>query len=196
MRNTIIASISAMAMLALVGCSSDSSTPMSADLGASSSRSAGQSEDRPAATIYDIAKAASEADTPQFTILVAALEATGLDAALDGKGQFTVFAPTDDAFAKLFANPDFPFTPEELLANTELLSTVLLYHVARGNRQSGDVVTSEQIRMMNGGFNDVEVNGGAFLRDASDLTEDAEIVTVDILARNGVIHVIDEVLLP
>ena len=128
---------------------------------------------------------------------MAALEATGLDMALDGMGQFTVFAPTDAAFGNLFSNPDFPFTPEEVLADTELLTNVLLYHVARGRRPAEDVVTSDQIRMMNGGFNQVMVDGmGAYLIDTSDITPDAQIITTDIMTSNGIIHVIDEVLLP
>lgn len=192
MRTFIIASLSAVAMLAM-GCSRDSSSPTSPDM-----TSAATFKKAPAAgpTIYDIAKAASEGATPEFTILVLALETAGLDKNLDGKGQYTVFAPTDAAFEKLFSNPNFPYTPAELLANKELLTTVLLYHVARGNRDSGDVVASEQIRMMAGAFTYPELNGGAFLRDTSDLTENAEIIQLDIPATNGVIHVIDEVLLP
>lgn len=191
---TTIALISVAATLALYGCGneSDSFTPAKVTAPTTSVMNAAPT----GPTIYDIAKTASTSGTPEFTVLVAALEATGLDLALDGKGQFTVFAPTDAAFNRLFSNPGFPYTPAQLLANKDLLTTVLLYHVARGNRESGDVVSSDQIRMMAHAFTYPEVNGGVFLRDTSDLTDTAEIKQVDIRASNGIIHVIDEVLLP
>jgi uncharacterized surface protein with fasciclin (FAS1) repeats len=197
MRSIVLSTaLVAIAAVMLAGCSSES-TNVTAPV-AENSLARGANE-RPSAdnTIYDIAKAASTGAEPEFTILVAALEAAGLDTALDGKGQFTVFAPTDAAFGKLFANPDFPLTPEELLANKELLTSVLLYHVARGNRDSGDVVSSSRIRMMAKSFTFPVLDAGSvYLRDTSALTDDAQIIKVDIPASNGVIHVIDEVLLP
>ena len=196
MRSKLFIILPAIAALAVVGCGDEASnltTPTAVPAGSPATME--EMNENP--TIYDIAKAASTAPTPEFTILVAALEATGLDAALDGKGKFTVFAPTDAAFGRLFANPGFPYTPTELLANTELLSTVLLYHVARGERPAEDVVSASRIRMMAAGFNFVELMGSdAYLRDGSDLTGNAQIVAVDVMASNGVIHVIDEVLLP
>ena len=196
MRSKLLVILPAVATLALMGCGENRTTPTTPGLETSGAKMALASESTEP-TIYEIAKAASQGSEPEFTILVAALEATGLDAALDGKGQFTVFAPTDAAFGRLFANPGFPYTPGELLANKELLSKVLLYHVARGQRLAADVVESEQIRMMSRGFNYVELSeAGAFLRDTSSLTENAQIVATDIMAGNGVIHVIDEVLLP
>jgi uncharacterized surface protein with fasciclin (FAS1) repeats len=117
-----------------------------------------------------------------FTTLVAALDAAGLVGTLNGKGQFTVFAPTDEAFAKLGLDAsNIGSLPKADLTN------ILLYHVARGERLSGDVVSASRIRMMNGGF--VFVSG-------TTLNSSSNIVAVDILASNGVIHVIDTVLLP
>lgn len=154
-------------------------------------------------TIADIAVGFTQAAEPQFTILVAALQAADLVEALSYKGQTTVFAPTDEAFAKLFANPDFPLTAEQLLApeNRELLTTVLLYHTVPGKRLSGDVLGSEEINMREGGFvYPVIENGSAYLMDGSDITPNARLLAeeelIDVIASNGVIHVIDEVLLP
>jgi uncharacterized surface protein with fasciclin (FAS1) repeats len=154
-------------------------------------------------TIADIAVDFATAPNPEFTILVAALQAADLVDALKTKGQTTVFAPTDAAFQKLFANPDFPFTPDQLLApeNREVLTAVLLYHLVPGKRLSGDVLESEQIRMRSGQFTFPMLDGGnAYLRDGSSITPDARLLAqeglIDVLASNGVIHVIDEVLLP
>jgi uncharacterized surface protein with fasciclin (FAS1) repeats len=101
-------------------------------------------------------------------------------ATLDGKGQFTVFAPTDDAFADLFAVVD----PSTLTADQ--VKDILLYHVARGNRDAADVTTSSQIRMLNGEF--AMVNGASIDGQA--------IIGVDNFVDNGVVHIVDGVLLP
>jgi len=146
-----------------------------------------------------VVDAATAPENPQFTVLLAAVQAAdpAVLEALSGKGQYTVFAPTDEAFAKLFANPDFPYTPEEVLGNQELVTQVLLYHVARGRRDSGDVVGSERVRTMQRGFLMPLVNDmGAYLVDGSGLTPNAMLGPVDIMASNGIVHVIDEVLLP
>ena len=137
------------------------------------------------------------ADQISDAVLDAVLAADPAVAAdLGAKGQRTVFAPTDAAFDALFANPDFPYSPEELLGDTELLTTVLLYHVSPGERFSGDVVSSDRVRMKAGGFTFPLVDGAPYLMDGSDITPNAEIVVVDIEASNGVIHVIDNVLVP
>lgn len=123
--------------------------------------------------------------TGEFSTLIAALQAADLVGALDGKGKFTVFAPTDAAFAELGLNAgNVGSLPRETL------STILLYHVARGNRLSQSVVGANQIRMLNGQFTDVSVS------DAGVFIDEAQIVTVDVVAGNGVIHIIDGVLLP
>jgi uncharacterized surface protein with fasciclin (FAS1) repeats len=154
-------------------------------------------------TIADIAVRLATGDDPEFTILVAALQAADLVEAVSYKGQLTVFAPTDAAFARLFANPKFPLTPEQLLApeNRETLTAVLLYHIAPGKRLSGDVLSSDQINMKASGKTFPFVNApNAYIRDGSDITPDARLLAqeglVDVIASNGVIHVIDEVLLP
>jgi uncharacterized surface protein with fasciclin (FAS1) repeats len=122
---------------------------------------------------------------PNFTTLVAALQAAGLVDVLNGNRQFTVFAPTDAAFAKLGLNAgNIGTLPKDQLTN------ILLYHVAPGERFANSVVNAKQIRMMNKQFTQVSVNSsGAFINDS-------QIVATDIDASNGVIHVIDTVLLP
>jgi uncharacterized surface protein with fasciclin (FAS1) repeats len=149
------------------------------------------------ATIYQIAK-----DNGSFTILVALLEQTGLDVALDGKGQYTVFAPTDAAFGDLIAaltaaNVDV----EALLSDNDFVTDVLLYHVTGGRRFSNSVVKSSEpkaIEMLNGGI--VISNPEATLTDTNVLTNDAGLLVdeglINLSAKNGVIHVIDAVLVP
>ncbi|MBT8396378.1 MAG: fasciclin domain-containing protein, partial [Gemmatimonadetes bacterium] len=102
-------------------------------------------------------------------------------------GQFTVFAPTDAAFLALIA--ELPITAEELLANQPLLDAVLLYHVTRGRLYAADVTSKTQIRMLDG--NRVSVDG-TVLNDKVNI----DLAGIDIEARNGVIHIIDAVLLP
>lgn len=124
-----------------------------------------------------------------FTILGAALQATGLDVALDGSQtseRFTVFAPTDAAFAALPAGATVP----ELLNDLPRLADILLYHVAPGGLLSGSVIGSPTIQTLNGQRLDVSTSGGNFFLDQSQL------VITDILTTNGVIHVIDRVLIP
>jgi transforming growth factor-beta-induced protein len=141
-------------------------------------------------SIVDVALAAN-AQSGEFSILIAALQAADPNVirTLDGVGRFTVFAPTDAAFAALLA--ELGVTADELLANEALVSSVLLYHVVRGNRDSADVLESNRIRTMNGGF---LFQSGGVLTDANGRT--ANIVATDIEASNGVIHVIDRVVLP
>jgi uncharacterized surface protein with fasciclin (FAS1) repeats len=132
-------------------------------------------------TIVEIAKASDD-----FEILVAALEETGLDTVLDSNDdQYTVFAPTDAAFGDLLEALDA--TAEELLARDDLQS-ILLYHVTEGRRYASSVVNAPEIEMLNGGTVAVD---GTELNDGQ-----AEIVATDIEASNGVVHVIDGVLLP
>ena len=135
-------------------------------------------------TIVDVARAVN-ADTGEFGTLLAALETAGLVAALDDKGQFTVFAPTDAAFDAAGLNPgNIGDVPVEELTN------ILLYHVSRGRRTAATVTASDRIRMLNREFATVSVtDAGAFI-------DDAMIVMTDIFADNGVIHVIDGVLMP
>ena len=122
-----------------------------------------------------------------FTTLVAALEAAGLSETLQGDGPFTVFAPTDEAFAKLPAG-----TVENLLLpeNQDQLIAILTYHVVAGKVTSAQVVKLESATTVNG--QDVQI------RQEKDtvMIDGATVAAVDVMASNGVIHVIDEVILP
>lgn len=123
----------------------------------------------------------------QFKTLAAALGAAGLVDTLKGAGPFTVFAPTDAAFAKLPAG-----TVEMLLKpeNKAKLTAILTYHVVAGKVMAADVVKVTSAKTVQGGAVAVKVTGGKVTIDA------ANVVTTDIAASNGVIHVIDTVLMP
>ena len=133
-------------------------------------------------TIAEIA-----AETEGFSTLVAALDAVGLVDALNGEGQFTVFAPTDDAFAAL---PEG--TVEGLLEDTDALTNVLLYHVADGKKMASEVVMLDGSILETLQGQNVDIN----VAENSVTADDAMIITTDIEAANGVIHVIDAVILP
>jgi len=121
----------------------------------------------------------------RFGTLVAALQAAGLDETLAGDGSFTVFAPTDDAFAKL---PEG--TVEALLEDIPALTDILLYHVVDGKVLAEDVVMLNEAKTLNGRYVDIRVEGDMVY------INDAQVIITDIMASNGVIHVIDTVLLP
>jgi uncharacterized surface protein with fasciclin (FAS1) repeats len=123
----------------------------------------------------------------QFKTLAAALGAAGLVDTLKGAGPFTVFAPTDAAFAKLPAG-----TVEMLLKpeNKAKLTAILTYHVVPGKVMAADVVKVTSAKTVQGGAVAVKVTGGKVAID------NANVVTADIAASNGVIHVIDTVLMP
>ena len=121
----------------------------------------------------------------RFTTLVAAVEAAGLVDALKGDGPLTVFAPTDDAFAAL---PEG--TVEALLADIPALTDILLYHVVEGKVMAADVVELSMAMSLQGQYLDVQVMDGKVMID------NAEVIITDIETSNGVIHVIDAVVLP
>jgi uncharacterized surface protein with fasciclin (FAS1) repeats len=121
----------------------------------------------------------------RFETLVAAVQAAGLENALRGEGPLTVFAPTDEAFAAL---PDG--TVESLLAEPEALSQILLYHVVEGQVMAEDVIRLNQAQTLQGQYVDISVEGGEVMID------DAQVLIADIQVSNGVIHVIDRVILP
>ena len=123
----------------------------------------------------------------QFKTLAAALQAAGLVETLKGKGPFTVFAPTDAAFAKLPAG-----TVEMLLKaeNKAKLTAILTYHVVAGKVMAADVVKVTSAKTVQGESVAVKVTGGKVM------INNAHVVTTDIAASNGVIHVIDTVLMP
>jgi uncharacterized surface protein with fasciclin (FAS1) repeats len=120
-----------------------------------------------------------------FTTLAKALDAAGLVDTLKGPGPFTVFAPTDAAFAKLPAG-----TLEKLLADKEQLTKVLTYHVVSGSVQAVDVVKLKSAKTVEGADVMIAVKGKKVM------VNNAHVVKTDIEASNGVIHVIDTVLLP
>ena len=120
-----------------------------------------------------------------FKTLAAALQATGLIETLKGKGPFTVFAPTDEAFAKLPAG-----TVEALLQDKEKLTKILLYHVVSGNVMAKDVVKLKSAKTVQGSSVKIMVNGGKVMVD------NANVIKTDIVTSNGVIHAIDSVILP
>ena len=130
----------------------------------------------------NIVETAKDAGT--FTTLVAAIDRAGLDTTLAGEGPFTVFAPSDEAFAQL---PDG--TVESLLAEPAKLAKVLTYHVVPGRVTGADVVGLTTAPTVNGEELTVSVDGGIHI-------DGANVLSADIEASNGVIHVIDRVLLP
>ena len=136
-------------------------------------------------TKMDIVDTAVKAGS--FKTLAAALKAAGLVETLKGKGPFTVFAPTDEAFAKLPAG-----TVETLLKpeNKDKLVAILTYHVVAGNVKAADVVKLKSAKTVQG--SEVKIT----VADGEVMVNDANVVKTDIACGNGVIHVIDTVLLP
>lgn len=123
----------------------------------------------------------------QFTTLAAALKAADLVDTLKGEGPFTVFAPTDEAFSKLpVGTLDSLLLPE----NRDQLVSILTYHVVAGKVMAADVVKLDNATTVNGTDVDISVDGQTVRIDQ------ANVISADIAASNGVIHVIDAVILP
>jgi transforming growth factor-beta-induced protein len=142
-------------------------------------------------TIVDVALAAN-AQTGEFSIIIAALQAANPDVIRrlsNPEREFTVFAPTDAAFTELLA--ELGVTADQLLSDKPTLSRVLRYHIARGELEAAEVLASDRIRTLQGGR---LWQSGGILTDANGRT--SNIIQTDIQASNGVIHVIDTVLLP
>lgn len=134
-------------------------------------------------SILETAKAAG-----QFETLQAALKTAELDGALSGEGPFTVFAPTDEAFAKLPKGVVAELLKEE---NREQLTSILTYHVVSGNMESGKVVKKDFLTTLNGQRLAVKVD-----KKEGTSIAGSGLVQADILCDNGVIHIIDTVMLP
>ena len=130
------------------------------------------------ATVWDII-----VNSPDHTILETAVLAAGLNDELSSVGPFTVFAPTDDAFTALPAG-----TIASLLANPTLLTSILLYHVASGNVLSGDLSDGQSIATLQGESVEISIMGSTVS------VNDATVIVADLIAENGVVHVIDGVL--
>ena len=138
-----------------------------------------------AATAADIVDTAAGAG--QFNTLVAAVKAAGLVETLKGPGPFTVFAPTDEAFAKLPSGTvDMLLKPE----NKAKLTSILLYHVVAGDVMAADVVKMSEAKTAEGRKVTIHaMNGGVMVNNA-------HVTKTDIACSNGVIHVVDTVLIP
>jgi uncharacterized surface protein with fasciclin (FAS1) repeats len=190
MKRSIVLLVPALA-LAIAACSSTASpsaaptavsTPSPAPtVAASPSNAPSPSAD---AMAKDIVETATEAGS--FTTLLTAVKAAGLVETLQGDGPFTVFAPTDEAFAALPIG-----TLEGLLADKEALKNVLLYHVVAGAVTADKVLGLASADSVEGSPIAIAVKDGSVY-----LNDSAKVVTPDVLASNGVIHVIDKVLLP
>jgi transforming growth factor-beta-induced protein len=141
---------------------------------------------RPGPSIVDAAVAVN-ASSGEFDHLIAAVVRAGLAGTLDGNRQFTVFAPTDAAFEALFAQLGVTRIDQ---IPVDTLRAVLLHHVAPGERLSASVLAASRIRMLDKSFTFPSLGGGVASIDG------AAIVIADVDVANGVIHVIDEVLLP
>ena len=146
----------------------------------------GLDTDRWSSDIVSIASSSND-----FSTLVAAVQAAWLVDALQGEWPFTVFAPTNDAFAELLASLNVP--ADELLANTDLLTSVLLYHVVPGFYTAADIVwmwMTSMLTTLQWSTVDIMVNNAGVMID------NARVTATDIFATNVVIHVIDGVLMP
>jgi uncharacterized surface protein with fasciclin (FAS1) repeats len=147
-------------------------------LAGSCGSSASHTHAEEAQAIFPLAKDAG------FNTLIAAVQAAGLEGTLTEGGPFTVFAPTDEAFAKLPAG-----TVEALLEDPEALKQILLYHVVSGDVRAADVVKLRSAATLNGQDVAINIEDGVRINDAN-------VIKTDIGASNGVVHVIDTVLIP
>lgn len=170
--------LTALTITALLGFSADQALAGGCGSSAAKATQASTTTNTDLAGIFDLAGQAG------FTTLVAAIEAAGLSETLNSDGPFTVFAPTDEAFARL---PEGALA--SLLADKEALTQVLLYHVTSGSVYAEDVVDLRAARTLNGAKVAINLDNGVQINDAN-------VIKTDVEARNGVIHVIDTVLIP
>lgn len=168
--------------LLFAACSSDSDDDSAATTEAPAETTTTMAADDAAAD-QDIVETAVAAG--DFTTLATALDAAGLTETLQGEGPFTVFAPTDEAFAAL---PEGAL--DDLLADPEALADVLTYHVVDGDVMSTDLSDGMEVEALNGDTLTITIDGDTVK------VNDATVTTADIETSNGVIHVIDTVLLP
>ncbi len=187
---TIIIVVAVLAILGIGGwtlMSNNDNTKDAKPAAQSQSQTSDTSDMKETKNIVEIASADS-----QFSTLVTAVKAAGLVETLSGEGPFTVFAPTNDAFAKLPAGTlDSLLKPE----NVEQLKSILTYHVVASKAMSSDLSDGQTITTVQGGTLTVKINGSdVTLTDAKGNV--SKVVKTDIPASNGVIHVIDTVVLP
>lgn len=174
--------IALMAILTLVvaACSDSDDDAAETTTTAAPTTTEAMAEEMTEDTIVDVAIA------NEFNTLVAAVQAAGLVETLQGDGPFTVFAPTDEAFAAL---PEG--TLDSLLEDPEALAEILTYHVVSGEVLAADVVGLDSATTVQGDDISIEVvDGGVVLNGSSN------VVATDVKASNGVVHVIDAVILP
>lgn len=186
-RTTRIAALAAVAALGLAACGDDGNDADTASNTApvEATADAAEATGEEAGTIVDAAASIDDLST-----LVAAVQAAGLVETLSGEGPFTVFAPTNDAFAS--ALDALGITADELLADTDTLTEILTYHVVAGevdaqtaiglDGQTAETIDSAEIAIS--------------VVDGDVMVNDATVTTTDVMASNGIIHVIDTVLLP
>lgn len=187
---TIIIVVAVLAVLGIGGwalMSNNDNTKDAKPAAQSQSQTSETSDMKETKNIVEIASADS-----QFSTLVTAVKAAGLVDTLSSEGPFTVFAPTNDAFAKLPAGTlDSLLKPE----NVEQLKSILTYHVVASKAMSSDLSDGQTITTVQGGTLTVKINGSdVTLTDAKGNV--SKVVKADIPASNGVIHVIDSVVLP
>ena len=188
--STALATLGLAAVLALSACGDDTkdaastAAPTTLPAAAAAATTAAAMADQPG-TIIDVAAGAGN-----FTVLVEAVKAAGLVDTLSGPGPFTVFAPTDQAFADALAT--LGITKEQLLADPAKLKTILTYHVVSGSVMAADVtkMDGQDVPTVAGPTVKIKIDGSTVM------INDATVTTADIAASNGVIHVIDKVLLP
>jgi uncharacterized surface protein with fasciclin (FAS1) repeats len=185
-RKTLLATV-VVGALVLAACGDDSdsgSTTTAAPV--ETTEAPAETTEAPApegpGTIVDIASG-----NPDFSTLVELVVAAGLADTLAGEGPFTVFAPTDEAFAAL---PEGLLDALLLPENKDILTQILLYHVVAGAAVTSDMVEPGEVTMADESVATLSAEGDALF------INDAEIVTVDVMASNGVIHVIDAVIVP
>lgn len=190
-KTALISSLVATSALALAACAPEAETDdsMMAD------ESAMTAEATAPGTIVEVA----QADEATFSTLVSAVTAAGLGETLSGEGPFTVFAPTNDAFAKI----DEATLTELTTNDTETLGNILTYHVVEGTVDAATLTAAIKeageegytITTVNGGTLTATIDGGSvILTDATGGT--ATVTATDVEASNGLIHVIDTVVMP
>jgi len=169
-KNSLIIAALAIVALMAVGCSDDDNKSVMDIVNS-----------EPEMDIVETAVAAGD-----FTTLVAAVQAAGLVDALKADGPLTVFAPTDDAFAALPAG-----TVDALLQDPQALAAILTYHVVEGRVKAEQVVNLTSAKTLNGASVTITITN-----DGKVMIDEATVIKTDIEASNGVIHVIDAVILP
>ena len=187
-----------IAMFTLSSCSNDDAVDMNnyGDIEAKAPKKGDM-------TIKGLVEASIAGDPSEFNLLFAALEYAGITDVFDGTDQYTVFAPTDQAFIDLVVAldtniPDFdandPFNEIDRILGAGAVAAVLQYHVAEGRRAANSVVPNNNYRTIE------TLSGASFMVDSSGMImavgNSANIVAADISASNGIIHVIDAVILP